>query len=346
MKKMLALLCIAALAMTLGACSTKPATTASGSTSMLETINGQQVDLAKNDVVVALNYQGQYIDQLEPREIDAGWDGGNCTYKVAIFGDVVNVSFSAGEMYSEGTQFGSLARQSNCLITIINAPPAGGEDYVGMHFFDVSGNEYRFSLGGNDEHKGLLIISDSGRHSAGVEPGRILYATYKKEGYKFIVEADETKQVQDQPVNYLYLQYEGGAKTLLAQSVDQGDEYWTDTVRNILNPVLCQINKRVYYETDSYSRTNGAGANNHFTRVIDLNSSEDTLFSNGGIYTLLTEHDAPYGGYLILQGYELHEGGLVPNYFVVKPDGETLCYLGLYVDDSEMVEQINAALSK
>jgi len=347
-KKLVALLSVCTLALTLSACSA-PATSnpSGGSAAKVESVNGQQVDFSKNDVVVIKDYQGKYVSELEPMVVDFGGDGGQ-TYQVAVFGDAVDFYFWAGQAHSEMYTEEIEARLSNRLITFENAPSASGESVAGIGFSDAKGESYQFSLAAGAEHKGVLVIADSGKHSAAVEAGHVLYATYKGDGYKLIVEADESQQVQGQPVNYLYLQYDGQEKTLLAQSVDRGED-WGETIRNILKPIKSTEEDKVYYETDSQNRANGAGANNHFTRVVDLNTGEDRLLSGGGLHLLLTDElHFPYGGNLILQGHELQDGEVVENYFMVNSDGETLCYLGTSLEfhDSDLVYQIQQAMKK
>ena len=346
MKKLVALLSVCALAFALSACSAPASSNPNDNAARVETINGQQVDFAKNDVVVVRDYQGKYADQLEPMTVDFSVEGE--TYHIAIFGDVVDLYFWAGQAHSEAYTEEIEGRVSNKLITFENAPLASGESMAGIGFSDAKGEQYQFSLAADADHKGVLLIADSGKHSAAVEDGHVLHATHKGDGYKLTVEADETQQVQNQPVNYLYLQYDGQEKTLLAQSVDRGED-WGESIRNILKPIKSTEEDIVYYETDSVSRTNGAGANNHFTRVVDLNTKEDRLLSSGGLHLLLTDElHFPYGGNLILQGHELQDGRLVHNYFMVNSDGDTLCYLGqsleLYSDD--LVYQIQQAMKE
>lgn len=335
------------LAFVLTACSAPAASTPGDPVAKVETINGQQVDFSKNDVVVIKDYQGKYVSELEPMVVDFGGDGGQ-TYQVAVFGDVVDFYFWAGQAHSEMYAEDVESRLSNTLITFENAPLASGESVAGIGFSDANGEHYQFSLAADADHKGVLAIADSGKHSAAVEAGHVLAATYKGDGYKLVVEADESQQVQNQPVNYLYLQYDGQKKTLLAQSADRGED-WGESIRNILKPIKSTEEDKVYYETDSMNRANGAGANNHFTRVVDLSTGEDRLLGGGGLHLLLTDElHFPYGGNLILQGHELQDGRLVHNYFMVNSDGETLCYLGTSLEfyESDLVYQIQQAMKE
>lgn len=349
MKKFLALFGVLAMALALAACSTPAATNPDAgdqpSTAMKETINGQEINYDQNDVVIIADYDGQYVDQLTPVTISAY---GDSTITFAVFGDIVDVSLMAGEPHSEGDSMEVAPRLSDALLTITDAPNLS-EYVVFLSFMDVGGTYHSLSIGVEaDDNDGILVVADSGKRSASVEPGHTLWATYPGDGYKFIVEVDESQTVQAEPMNFLYWQWDGEPKELLTQSVDCGDERWADSIRNIVKPTLSSDGDKIYYETDAYNRGNGAGANNHFTHVINSGTKEDSLLSVGGLYRVLSDscYD-PYVGYLILQGYENGDDGhVVPNYFLVTAEGDSYCFLGNSVAGpyaEDLVEQIRNA---
>jgi len=176
--------------------------------------------------------------------------------------------------------------------------------------------------------------TDSGKDNmAGDE--HILKATYSGNGYQFLVEEDKSKEVtKGIPINYLYIQYNGGNKMLLAQSVDQGND-WTNSVAGILNPTISNDGRKVYYETDdTFTRTNGYGAQNHRTRVVDIETLEDSYFQEGAIMTLLNRKHGSYADHLILQLNSINDAG-EPTfiYQVVTPECEQLVILDTYIPD-------------
>lgn len=334
------------LALSLAACSSPTPTTPDPiETGKIETIHTITVDFEENDIIVIKDYQGKYSDTLEPLEVE--FPGEGSTYQVAVFGNIVNLYMWAGKQNSEAFTIDIAHRVSNKLITFKNAPPAEGDHLAGIGFMDANGENYNFSFAADADHKGVMIVADSGIHNPSVTDGHILLSTHTGEGYTLTVEALTTELVQNEPVNYLYFQRDGQDKILLAQSVDQGDD-WTESIRNILNPLFFAEEDRIYYVTDIESRTSGAGAHNLFTRVIDLTTNEDRLLSSGELVRLLPYDDifSPYGGTLILKGHELSDDRIIENYFLVNAEGETLCYLGTSLEMYEMdlVEQINQAM--
>ncbi|MEA1961173.1 MAG: hypothetical protein U9N81_07865 [Bacillota bacterium] len=320
----------------------KPAAPKAQAASMIETINGVEVNFEENDVVVIKEYNGKYVDNLEENVI-YGESSGNYEYTIAVFGIIHDLCFSVGEYASESYDFAREGFVDNELITLHNAPAPDSAGIMVMSFSDSNGKGYELSLNSNAKDKGIIMIKDSGVYSKNVEKGHILKATYPGDGYNITIELDKSKQVQNQPKNYMYIQYDGQKKVLLAQSEDKGED-WGNSVRNILNPMMSNDGKKLYYETDAYSRTNGAGAGNHFTHVINLATGEDEFLTPGALVYIM-EEPSRYAGYFVLQGWTNSASGVVPTYWVENTEGETLVNIGESLD-CYIGDQVECALDE
>lgn len=176
----------------------------------------------------------------------------------------------------------------------------------------------------------------------------ILKATYSGNGYDLLVEEDKSQEVaKGVPVNYLYIQYNGGIKTLLAQSVDRGND-WTNSVADILNATLSNDGKKVYYETGStFTRTSGYGGTNHRTRIIDIDTFNDSYFGEGGIKMLLDNSYGPYKDHLILEINSRDNAGQPTMvYPVVTPEGEQVVILDEFDPNMEFMDIIDSKLQE
>lgn len=176
----------------------------------------------------------------------------------------------------------------------------------------------------------------------------ILIATYSGNGYDLLVEEDKSQEVtKGVPINYLYIQYNGGIKTLLAQSVDRGND-WTNSVADILTPTLSNDGKKVYYETGStFTRTSGYGGNNHRTRIIDIDTFNDSYFEEGGIKMLLDNNYGPYKDHLILEINSRDNAGQPTMvYPVVTPEGEQVVILDEFDPNMEFMDIIDSKLQE
>ncbi len=185
----------------------------------------------------------------------------------------------------------------------------------------------------------------SGEYNMAVDD-HVLKATYSGNGYDLLVEEDKSQEVTEGvPVNYLYIQYNGGIKTLLAQSVDRGND-WTNSVADILNPTLSNDGKKVYYETGSaFTRTSGYGANNHRVRIVEIDTYNDSYFEEGGIKKLLDNNYGPYADHLILEINSIDDAGQPTMvYPVVSPDGEQVVILDDFETDMEFMDIIDSKL--
>lgn len=159
--------------------------------------------------------------------------------------------------------------------------------------------------------------------------------------------------VENQGNQYsLYITYENtGEKVLLAKSkesqvTDYHDpKYFTGTIRDIKNPTKSYDGSKVYYATDAPTPTNGYGAANDTTRVIDLKTLEDTVLCSMRIERIVGE--TPYETDLILAGYvpgETREG-LVIHYYLADNQGDVKIDLGDSLR-SNLVDQIDQAFQE
>lgn len=159
---------------------------------------------------------------------------------------------------------------------------------------------------------------------------RIEVATYAggKE-FQLIIEKDKTKEVvKGVPIHYLSLKYSNGEKKLLAQSIDRKDD-WTNSIAKILSPTMSNDGKKVYYSTDNtFTRTNGYGAKNYRTRVVDIHTLKDSYFEEGALVAVLNNNHGSYKDHLVLELNSVDSAGKPTMvYQVVKPNGEQLVVL-------------------
>ncbi|MFW5982000.1 MAG: hypothetical protein ACOCQO_02190 [Halanaerobiaceae bacterium] len=291
---------------------------------VIKVVKSVEIDYEENDLVIIKNYRGKYIDTLSKQYIDI--DAGYESYTLAIFGSVRDLEYVYGNKGSEGNSQKVASLISDKLISFENAPSLSDNDlFVEVSFKDNNGKEYKLPL--TDDQEGYLLIEDTGKLTA--EAGHVLKATYPTDGGRFYVEVNNSEEYSPGYFkHYLYLETDG-EKNLLAESVDMGSN-WIESVDDILNPTLSNDKTKVYYETGTgFNRSNGVAANNHQTRVIDLDTMEDRYFHEGGIVKLLKGEDTPFTDGIILEKYTRNDDGeIVTNNYLVSPEGKTLLNLG------------------
>ncbi|KUO62708.1 MAG: hypothetical protein APF84_03405 [Gracilibacter sp. BRH_c7a] len=328
---------------------------------MVETLAGVEVVLDDYDFVAVKDYAGKYLDKLEKKEINIG--GGSSTYTVAIFGEAQDLEFVTGEYQTGG---GGDAKEiankiSNTLLTFTNAPGGKPNVYCGLW---INQNRYKIQLAPNDEFAkkyALIAVKDGNEIELGTETqaqtenepeniapdnGRMELGTYAGgNGFELLIEEDKTKEVtKGVPVHYLSMVYTNGQKRLLVQSVDR-DEDWTNSIAAIHYPTVSNDGTKVYYSTDNtFNRSSGYGANNYRTRVVDLNTFEDSYFEEGALVTILNSSHGPYADHIVLELNSLDSAGKPTMvYQVVTPGGEQLVVLE---ESGDWQSQVDAKLNQ